>query len=125
MRELVASAPLLLLAASIFDTASVRVVRACIAAGTHYLDLADEIPTLETVYGLDDEARLSGVTLLPGVGFGTVAADTLARYLVERLPNADVLDLTIDLYTAGTSPGALANTLRVLGSGAQIRRRGQ
>ena len=123
--ELVAAAPLTLLAASTFNTASLRLARACLAAGAHYLDLANEVPVLEAVYGLDDEARARGVTLLPGVGFGTVAADTLARYLVEQLPDAGVLDLTIDLYTAGTSPGALANTLRVLGFGAQIRRGGQ
>jgi short subunit dehydrogenase-like uncharacterized protein len=125
LRGLVGSAPLILLAASPFDSASLRVTYACIDAGTHYLDLANEIPVLEAMYGLQDLASARKVTLLPGVGFGTVAADTLARHVVERLPTADVLDLTIDLYTAGTSPGARGSTLRALASGAQVRRRGQ
>ena len=105
VKEFVAAAPLILLASSTFNTASLRLARASLAAGTHYLDLANEVPVLEAVYGLDDEAQARGVTLLPSVGFGTVAADTLARYLVDQLPDAEVLDLTIDLYTAGTSRG--------------------
>jgi short subunit dehydrogenase-like uncharacterized protein len=125
LRQLVGSAPLTLLAASAFDTASLRVAYACVETGAHYLDLANEMPALEAVYGLDEQGRARKVTLLPGVGFGTVAADTLARHVVDQLPSADVLDLTIDLYTAGTSSGARASTLRVLASGAQIRRRGQ
>jgi short subunit dehydrogenase-like uncharacterized protein len=125
LRRLVGSAPLTLLAASPFDTASLRVAYACIDTGTHYLDLANEIPVLEAMYGLQDLASERNVTLLPGVGFGTVAADTLACHVVERLPTADVLDLTIDLYTAGSSPGARGSTLRALASGAQVRRRGQ
>jgi short subunit dehydrogenase-like uncharacterized protein len=125
LRRLVGSAPLTLLAASPFDTASLRVAYACIDTGTHYLDLANEIPVLEAIYGLQDLASARKVTLLPGVGFGTVAADTLARHVVERLPAADVLDLTVDLYTAGSSPGARGSTLRALASGAQVRRGGK
>jgi short subunit dehydrogenase-like uncharacterized protein len=125
LRQLTGSAPLTLLVASTFDTSSRRVANACLDAGTHYLDLANEIPVLEALYGLDELARARNVTLLPGVGFGTVAADTLARHVVEQVPNADVLDLTIDLYTAGSSSGARANTLRALASGGLIRRGGQ
>src|SRR5215210_8776866 len=56
LRQLVGSAPLTLLAAGPFHTASQRVAQACIAAGAHYLDLANEIPVLEAIYGLDDVA---------------------------------------------------------------------
>jgi short subunit dehydrogenase-like uncharacterized protein len=125
LQELVGSASLTLLAAGPFDTAGRRVAEACIATGAHYLDLANEVPVLEAIYGLDDVARARGVTLLPAVGFGAVAADSLARHLADRLPAAVALDLTIDLYTAGTSPAARANTLRVLANGGQLRRHGQ
>jgi short subunit dehydrogenase-like uncharacterized protein len=40
---------------------------------------------------------------------------------MDRLPTADVLDLTIDLYTSGSSSGARGSTLRALAPGAQIR----
>ena len=67
--ELVAAAPLTLLAASTFNTASLRLARACLAAGAHYLDLANEVPVLEAVYGLDDEARARGCHSASGCRF--------------------------------------------------------
>jgi short subunit dehydrogenase-like uncharacterized protein len=114
LKELVGSSALTLLAASPFHETSRPVVEACLATGTHYLDLANEIPVLESVYARDSQASRADVTLLPGVGFGTVAADTLVRHLVDFLPAADRLDLTVDPFTAGSSPGARANALRVI-----------
>jgi short subunit dehydrogenase-like uncharacterized protein len=125
LQQLVGSAPLSVLAGGPFHTASLRVAQACLASGAHYLDLANEVPVLEAIYGLDDVARARGVTLLPAVGFGAVAADSLARHVADLLPTANTMDLTIDLYTAGTSPGARANALRVLADGGQLRRDGQ
>ena len=114
LKGLVGSSALTLLAASPFHETSRPVVEACLATGTHYLDLANEIPVLESVYARDSQASRADVTLLPGVGFGTVAADTLVRHLVDFLPAADRLDLTVDPFTAGSSAGAWANALRVI-----------
>jgi short subunit dehydrogenase-like uncharacterized protein len=125
MAELAAGTALVLLAASPFQTTSPPVVDACLAAGAHYLDVANETPLFESVYARDDAARRAGVTLLPGVGFGVVATDTLARHVADRLPGADRLELTLLTHTAGTSPGARANTLRALAAGGLVRRAGR
>jgi Saccharopine dehydrogenase NADP binding domain len=125
LERLVGSSGLTLLVASPFHDTSRRVVDACLATGAHYLDLANEIPVLESVYARDSQARHRGVTLLPGVGFGTVAADTLVRHLVGFLPDAHRLDLTVDPYVAGSSPGARANALRVISHGSRVIRDGR
>jgi len=124
LARLVGGAPLVLLAASPLHRTSLPVVRACLAAGVHYLDVSNETAIFDSVYDLDGAARRAGVTLLPGVGFGAVAADTLARHVADRLPGAASLDLTLYPYTAGASPGARANALRVAAGGGLVRRGG-
>lgn len=125
LKGLVGSSALTLLVAGPFHETSRPVVEACLATRAHYLDLANEIPVLESIYARDSQARRAGVTLLPSVGFGTVAADTLVRHLVDFLPAADRLDLTVDPYTAGSSPGARANALRVISEGSRVVRGGK
>ena len=125
VNRLVGSAALTLLVASPFRETSPVVLDACLTTGAHYLDLANEIPVLEAVYSRDARAGHRGVTLLPGVGFGTVAADTLVRHLSDFLPDAQRLDLTVDLHTAGTSPGARANALSVVAEGNRVVRAGR
>ncbi|MBO4206170.1 saccharopine dehydrogenase family protein [Micromonospora echinofusca] len=122
---LVGSAPLTLLAASPFTVTGPPLLRACLAAGVHYLDIANEPGVFETVYGHDQQARRRGAALLLGAGFGVTATDPLARHVADALADADRLDLTYCLYTAGTSPGAHANALSALASGGQVRRTGR
>lgn len=124
LTALVGSAPLTLLAASPFTVTSPRTLRACLAAGVHYLDIANEPAVFEQVYGHDLDARQRNVTLLPGVGFGVTATDTLARHVADLIPQADRLELTYFLYTAGSGPGTRANALSVIADGGLIRRGG-
>jgi saccharopine dehydrogenase (NAD+, L-lysine-forming) len=46
--------------------------------GTHYLDLAGEVPEYRSLEARDQEARAAGIMLLPGAGFGCVPTDCLA-----------------------------------------------
>src|SRR6059058_4580809 len=82
-----------------FVHTSAPMVRACLAAGTHYLDITGEITVFESIMAIDAEARRRGVTLLPGVGFDVVPTDCLAAMLARRLPDAD--DLTLAFYSKG------------------------
>src|SRR4051794_27736454 len=75
MARLLGDARLVLLAAGPFSATSPPVLRACLDAGVHYLDLANEIPVVSAALGVGDLARKRGTTVLPAVGFGTVASD--------------------------------------------------
>src|SRR6185437_9981133 len=82
-------------------------------------------PVATAALAADGEARRRGVTVLPAVGFGTVASDGLARYVADQVPGAVRLDLAIILGNDGSSAGARESTLHVLGGGGQIRRGGR
>jgi short subunit dehydrogenase-like uncharacterized protein len=120
--RLIGDAPLVLLAAGPFGTTSPPVLRACLDAGVHYLDIANEIPIASAVLAAEPRKR---VTVLPAVGFGTVASDGLAKYVADQVPGAVRLDLAVIPGNAGSSAGARESTLHVLSGGGQVRRDGR
>ena len=79
-------------------------VDACLATGTHYLDITGEIDVFEAVLARQDEARDRGVVLLPGAGFDVVPSDCLAALLVRALPGAVRLELALPRF-GGREPG--------------------
>ena len=107
-----------------FIHTSAPMVRACLDAGVHYLDITGEIDVFETIMALDDEAKRRGVTLLPGVGFDVVPTDCLAAMLAQRLPDANDLMLAFQ-GGAGLSAGTLKTIALGLGDGGAIRRDGR
>ena len=56
-----------------FSATSAPMVDACLATGTHYLDITGEISVFEAVHARHEEARRRDVVLLPGAGFAFVA----------------------------------------------------
>ncbi|HEY8711483.1 MAG TPA: saccharopine dehydrogenase NADP-binding domain-containing protein, partial [Thermoanaerobaculia bacterium] len=86
-----------------FIHTSAPMVRACLDAGVHYLDITGEISVFESIMALDAEAKLRNVTLLPGVGFDVVPTDCLAAMLARRLPGATELTLA---FTGGAGLSA-------------------
>ena len=67
-------------AAGLFLHTAAPLAEACLAAGVHYLDIGNEPQAFPTLYDLDHRARQAGVTIMPGVGFGVVATNCLARH---------------------------------------------
>lgn len=100
------------------------VVRACLAGGAHYLDLAGAVPVYKQIFSLDAQARDRGIALLPGAGFDVVATDCMAKYVADRLPDADKLELAI-ATTGDVSGGSTKTELEVIAAGPQARRGGQ
>jgi len=125
MARLIGDSSLVLLAAGPFGATAPAVLRACLDAGVHYLDIANEIPVAVAALAAADEAHQRGITVLPAVGFGTVASDGLARHVADQVPEAIRLDLAILLGTDGSSAGARASTMQALAGGGRIRRDGQ
>lgn len=104
--EALAGVTVVLNAAGPFRATCEPLVRACIRAGAHYLDIAGEVPEFEAVYQHSGAAAARGVMLMPGVGFGVVPTDVVAVALKERLPDATHLDLSFETV-GGVSRGTL------------------
>lgn len=100
------------------------IVEACLATGTHYLDITGEVPVFEAIAERDREAGQAGVCLLPGVGFDVVPTDCLACHLHDRLPSATHLRLGFESGSS-LSGGTLATMVEHVGEGMKIRKDGQ
>jgi short subunit dehydrogenase-like uncharacterized protein len=123
LRRALAGVRAVLHAAGPFSRTSRPMADACLATGTHYLDITGEIGVFEALASRNDEARAAGVMLLPGVGFDVVPSDCLAAHLKRRLPDAVRLTLAFQ-STAGLSRGTATTMVENAGRGGAIRRGG-
>jgi len=110
-------------AAGPFAETAPPLAEACLRAGAHYLDLADEVAELEALRRLDARAREAGIMLLPGVGLGVLPTDALAARLKRRLPSAVRLRLAVEAV-GGMSRGSLRTLFRDLRRDTGVKRRG-
>ncbi len=88
-------------------------IKACLAGGTHYLDITGEIPVFEGLAAFDTEARKAGIMMMPGCGFDMVPGDCLALYLKRQMPDTTRFDIAVSFegtLTHGTILSTLANT---------------
>jgi short subunit dehydrogenase-like uncharacterized protein len=113
-----------LLAAGPFSATSDRMVQACLATGTSYLDINGDIAVFERIFARAAEAEQRGCVLLPGVGFDVVPTDCVAATLAAALPDADQLELGWGGDLA-PSQGTSKATLEILPRGGAIRERGE
>jgi short subunit dehydrogenase-like uncharacterized protein len=117
--------PVVLHCAGPFRYTSNQMADACLRTGTHYLDLAGEIPVYEALAARDAEARAKGVMLLPGAGFDVVPTDCLALHLKQRLPSATRLTLAFQSEgPAGFPPGTQRTAIELIPFGDRVRRNG-
>lgn len=108
-----------------FAQTSAPMVRACLEAAVHYLDITGEIAVFEAVMRKDAEAKRKGVTLIPGVGFDVVPTDCLAAQLHARMPDATELWLAFHNQGGSVSRGTLKTMIEGAGEGGAIRRDGR
>ena len=103
-----------------FSRTAAPMVDACLATGTHYVDVTGEIGVFEALHERDAAARRAGIVILPGAGFDVVPSDCLAAYVHRRLPGATELQLVIggmDEMSRGTARTAVES----LGAGTAVR----
>ena len=108
-----------------FVHTSAPMVRACLSAGAHYLDITGEIAVFEAIMAMNDAAVQHRVSLIPGVGFDVVPTDCLAAMLAARLPGATELELAFYSPKAELSRGTLKTMIESIGEGGAIRRDGR
>ncbi|MGC5170062.1 saccharopine dehydrogenase family protein [Microbacterium sp. DT81.1] len=105
-------ADILLNCAGPFAVTQPPLLRASIARGIHYLDLAGEVDEHLSAAAADPAARTAGSLVMPGIGFGIIPSDGLLASVVSRLPDATYAELS--LKTVGTP--SRGTTEVVLGS---------
>jgi short subunit dehydrogenase-like uncharacterized protein len=74
-------------------------MKACIAAGVHYLDIAAELDSYRLAEELDESAKAAGVMLLPGSGGSVAMLGSLAGHAAKRVTAPR--SLSIALHVAG------------------------
>jgi short subunit dehydrogenase-like uncharacterized protein len=99
-------------------------IRACLQAGVHYLDISGELDALEIAAQHDAAARARGIMILPGVGFDVVPSDCLSAHVWRRAARPDVLRIAISGLEL-TSPGSSATLIAELGRATRVRSAGQ
>lgn len=68
-----------------FTRTAVPIAAAC-PPGTHYLDLANELPAVTGLLALHQQAVDEGRAVVAGAGFGVVAGESVVRALCEGRP---------------------------------------
>jgi short subunit dehydrogenase-like uncharacterized protein len=74
-------------------------MRASIAAGAHYLDIAAELDSYQLAETLSDAATAAGVMLLPGSGGSVAMLGSLAAHAARRVTKP--VSLRIAMHVAG------------------------
>jgi short subunit dehydrogenase-like uncharacterized protein len=112
-------------AAGPFNKTAKQMVEACIATGTHYMDINGDISVFEFIKRYDDKAKAANVMLLPGSGFDVVPTDCLALHLKNQLPNATHLEIAfLPRGGGGLSHGTATTMASKAGEGGCARENG-
>lgn len=93
-------------AAGPFQGSDTRLAETCIAAGVHYLDLADARDFVCGIDALDESARAAGVAVISGASSVPALSGAVIRELAKGLERIDALAIAIsasDRASAGTS----------------------
>jgi short subunit dehydrogenase-like uncharacterized protein len=108
-----------------YSATSVPLARACIAAGVHYLDQANELEPVRELLDLDAEARRHGVTVVTGAGFGVLATEAIVIELRSghRAPIRAMVAAAPAVEEVGSS--VLASTVDAIAYGGRRYRDGQ
>lgn len=107
-----------------FSATSKPMADACIATGTHYLDITGEIDVFEALAARSGEAESAGVMLMPGCGFDVVPTDCLALHMKNRMPQARALDLAV-MGLGHVSRGTAKTAIEGIRHGSRARRGGR
>lgn len=107
-----------------FSATSQPMIEACLATGSHYLDITGEISVFANAYRQSDGARRADIVLMPGVGFDVVPTDCLAATLVKKLPAATAMVLAFE-SGGRISPGTAKTSVEGLASGGCVRQGGE
>ena len=116
---------LVLNAAGPFLYTAAPLAESCLNSGTHYLDISNELQVFRTLYDLNRRAEQAAITVMPGVGFGVVATNCLARTVSDAVGGAETLEVVARVASAEPGPGVAATRAENIPFGGWIRQGGQ
>lgn len=108
-----------------FGETSTPLARACVAAGSHYVDLANELPPVQQLLDMDADARRADVTLVTGAGFGVLATEALVLELANGQPAAARATVAAMPTVDGLGSAVLASVVDAVAYGGRRYRGGQ
>ncbi len=120
----ISGSSLVLNCAGPFSSTAKPMMKACLEAGAHYLDITGEISVFEFAQTLQSQAKEAGVVLCSGVGFDVIPTDCIAATLKAALPDATHLSLGFD-SRSGFSPGTAKTSVEGLAQGGKVRLNGK
>jgi short subunit dehydrogenase-like uncharacterized protein len=91
-----------------FSKTAAAVIRAS-AKGSHYLDLSNELPAINDVLAMHEEAVSAGRCLVAGAGWGVLACESVVLKLCENKPGAERVRVAAMPFV--DAPGRLGPTL--------------
>lgn len=112
-------------AAGPFKFTAEKMLKACIEAHTHYLDITGEITVFEMAKRFNDMAIQSNIMVMPGVGFDVVPTDCIAKFLHDQMPNATHLKLAFATIGGRLSHGTATTMAEGMGEGGAVRENGK
>ena len=118
------SVDLLLHAAGCFTETCESMMDACLAGKSHYLDISNEISVLHAAQARHRMAEEKGISIIPGVGFGSVASNCLVSHVCAQITEPVSLEVVMSPYVAQKSAGAAKSTLETIAHGCYVRRNG-
>jgi short subunit dehydrogenase-like uncharacterized protein len=102
-----------------------QMAEACIRNKKHYVDISGEIEGFEALAAMNEDAKRTGIMLLPGGGFDVVPSDCLIVYTAGKLPSATNLELYIKSIGSGVSRGTARSGIENSHRQGRIRRDGK
>lgn len=124
LRDAISTMSVVVNAAGPYSATAEPLFSACLHAGTHYLDVAGEIPVFEALQKRDAAARQANIMLMPGVGFVVLASDCLAAHVARKLPDAQRLRLGVS-RTNLFSRGSARTMMELFDGGIKVRQNGK
>lgn len=99
---------LLIDAAGPFQQSDYRVAEACIAAGTHYIDLADARDFVIGIGSLDEQARAAGVSILAGASSLPALSSSVVADLAHDMEEIRSIEISIGASNRATAGASVA-----------------
>ncbi|HEX8448951.1 MAG TPA: saccharopine dehydrogenase NADP-binding domain-containing protein, partial [Allosphingosinicella sp.] len=113
-------------AAGPFQGADYATARAAIAAGCHYLDIADGSAFVAGIGSLDPESRAAGVSVLSGASSVPALSGAAARSLAEGLDRVTAVEMVLSASSRGTAGRSVtAAILSYVGRPVRLRSGGR
>lgn len=113
-------------AAGPFQGAGYERAQAAIAAGCHYLDIADGRAFVTGIAALDAEARAAGVAVISGASSVPALSGAAARRLAEGLDEVRAVEIVLSASSRGTGGrSVIAAILSYIGRPVRLRSGGR